>query len=76
MFGNLGNSWTAGLNQFSELGGKLQKIRQDVEQNLETQFGIDSNSKAGASAAGTPIRSLAAIAKESVQERQPFSCFT
>ena len=45
MFGNLGNSWTAGFSHLTDLSETFQKIRQDVEQNIESSLGIEG--KAG-----------------------------
>lgn len=43
MFGNLGGSWTAGLSHFSDLSETFQKLKQDVEQNIENSLRNEGN---------------------------------
>jgi hypothetical protein len=40
MFGNFDTSWTSGFSQLNQLTESLQKIKTDIEHNLETSLGI------------------------------------
>jgi hypothetical protein len=41
MFGNLGQSFTAGFTQLTDIQEKLQKLKTDFEAGIETSLGIN-----------------------------------
>lgn len=53
MFGNFDTSWTSGFNPLNQINETLQKMKTDLEHNLESSLGIPSLSGADHSSAKT-----------------------
>lgn len=53
MFGNFDTSWTSGFNPLNQINETLQKMKTDIEHNLESSLGIPSLSGAEQASAKT-----------------------
>lgn len=74
MFGNF--NLNAGFSQLQDLGGKFQKIREDLEQNIESSLrsNVAPTTGSGGAGASTSVDGSVSFAGRSATQRVDLAC--